>query len=209
MKEFNRRKRNYEINLELYNVEDDPHQDNNIIDQHPDIVKKLKDHYEKWWARVEPTFSIPRPAHIGNDAENPSFLACNSWTDTYITQRSEILNGIKTNAPWDLYVDQTGEYKIELTRWPKEANTPISGKTDIELHDDYVYGKVLEGKALPITQARIKIDKYDITKPVAKDDKAAAFTVKLKSGPVQLKTWFYDKDGNELCGAYYVYVTRK
>jgi len=70
-------------------------------------------------------------------------------------------------------------------------------------------GLVDEGKALPIAKARLKINQFDRSKSVASGDKSATFTVPLKAGKTQLQTWFYDKDGNELCGAYYARVYRK
>ncbi len=202
------RRKKYAVVLELYNIEKDPHQDHNVIDKHPEIVAKMKAFYEKWWKKTEPTFSIERPIIIGNDAENPAFLSAPSWADQYFTQRSQILAGRKVNGYWNVVVDQDGTYKIALCRWPKEAKTPICEATDIHLDDDYVYGPVLEGKALPITKARLKIADYDQTIDVGPKDKKAVFKMKLKAGKTKLQTWFYDEQGEERCGAYYVYVKR-
>jgi arylsulfatase len=47
------------------------------------------------------------------------------------------------------------------------------------------------------------------TAAVSADDKFVRFTVPLKAGDVQAKTFFYDAAGAELCGAYYVYVERR
>ena len=74
--------------------------------------------------------------------------------------------------------------------------------------DDFTYGKERVGKALPIEKARIQIGEYDETIKVGPEDKAATFTLKLNKGRQKLKTWFYDKDGNEMCGDYYVYIER-
>jgi len=71
-----------------------------------------------------------------------------------------------------------------------------------------VDGTFPEGKALPAVKARLKVGRVDVTKPVHRDDKAATFTVELTAGETHLKTWFYDADGGELCGAFYVDVRR-
>ena len=71
-----------------------------------------------------------------------------------------------------------------------------------------VLGKFAAGKALPITAARLKIADIDQSKPVGRDDKAATFKVHLPAGETLLQTWFYGQNHKELCGAYYVYVTR-
>jgi arylsulfatase A-like enzyme len=205
---FQKRKREYQINLELYNVRDDPHQDKNIIDKYPEIVRKMKDHYQKWWAKIEPELEIDRPIIIGNDAENPSAISCMTWAETYITQKSDILKGARSNGYWNLQIDREGTYKFELCRWPKEAEATISGSAKVVYADDFVYGKEKIGKALPITDARIQIYKYDKKINVKANDKAAIFTLQLNKGRKKLRTWFYDKDGNWLCGAYYVYIKR-
>jgi hypothetical protein len=44
---------------------------------------------------------------------------------------------------------------------------------------------------------------------VSATDKEAVFETRLKTGKTQLQTWFYDAQGRELCGAFYVEVLRK
>jgi len=70
------------------------------------------------------------------------------------------------------------------------------------------HARIAVGKAVPIATARLKIGDVDVSKPVAKDDKAARFTVRLTAGKAQLQTSFYDEHGQELCGAFYVSVRR-
>lgn len=41
------------------------------------------------------------------------------------------------------------------------------------------------------------------------EDRDVAFKIPLTPGPVDLQTWFYDREGNEICGAYFVYVERR
>src|SRR5262249_48437375 len=38
---------------ELYDLKTDPGQAMNVADKHPDIFKKMRAHYETWWAGVE------------------------------------------------------------------------------------------------------------------------------------------------------------
>jgi hypothetical protein len=40
----------------LYDLKTDPGQEN-VADKHPDIVKKLSEHYEAWWKESRPTAS--------------------------------------------------------------------------------------------------------------------------------------------------------
>ena len=103
-------------------------------------------------------------------------------------------------------VDRDGDYEFSLRRWPIEADAAIAdGLPPYKAVD----GQYPAGKSLPITKARLKIGGVDESRSVAKEDKAVRFTAPLKAGPAQLRTWFMDGDGKELCGAYYVYVRRK
>lgn len=43
---------------ELFDIESDPHQDNDIAALHPEIVSKMSDYYENWWVKVEPVLKI-------------------------------------------------------------------------------------------------------------------------------------------------------
>jgi len=41
-------------NKELYDLKADPGETTNVLEQHPEEVKKLRDAYDKWWADVQP-----------------------------------------------------------------------------------------------------------------------------------------------------------
>ena len=43
-------------NKELYNLNSDPGEATNVIDDHPEVVAELRAEYEKWWADVQPSF---------------------------------------------------------------------------------------------------------------------------------------------------------
>ena len=42
---------------ELYDIKADPGQEADIATGHPDVVKRLTDFYDAWWAELEPTFA--------------------------------------------------------------------------------------------------------------------------------------------------------
>lgn len=193
---------------ELYDIARDPGQETNIANEHPDIVRALREHYEQWWARTEPLTREFQPIHLGSDRENPVSLGTEDWAhwgpgNMYGIREGINRNGPPWNGPWHVLVEREGNYEISLRRWPVEADAPIPAgvpPSKGELHS------FKAGKALPITKARLKIANLDESQPVAQSDKAAVFTVRLPAGKTALQTWFFDKDGKELCGAFYVYV---
>jgi len=182
---------------ELYDIAADPGQQRSVADRHPDVVKAMRDHYERWWAEVEPIANEPCPVHIGSQEENPAALTCAEWYMTYADNFGHLQGG--KNSYWNILVERDGRYEFTLTRWPPEADAALDGP---------VTGPPGRGKALPIAKARLKIGPFDESRPVAPGDKSVTFTVSLEAGRTQLQTWFYDKDGKELCGAYYVRARR-
>lgn len=208
---------------ELYNVQHDPGQENDVADEHPDIVRRMRRHYADWWATVEPTLDDFETLTLGSDSENPTRLSSLDWlapklviaaqtVDVRLLGEPVIEGSLPMgrplpvmNAPWNVVVACDGKYEISLRRWPKEAETTLTAGLPAY---EGVDGTYPAGKATPIVKARLKIAGVDVSKSVSKDDKAATFTLQLTAGQTELRTWFYDDNGKELCGAFYVSVRR-
>jgi len=182
---------------ELYNIATDPGQKQNVADKHPDILKAMRNHYERWWAEVEPIANEPCYVYIGSKQENPVDLTCAQWYMVYADNFGHITGG--NNSYWNVFVERDGRYEFTLSRYPLEADTPMDVPITVRRYNV---------TALPIAAARMKINQCDEAKPVVSGDKSVTFTVTLKAGKTRLQTWFYDKDGRKLCGAYYVRVNR-
>jgi hypothetical protein len=143
---------------------------------------------------------------IGAAAEPRSLLSPCEWADVFLDQMAQVRRGERKNGVWHLEVDRASEYAFELRRWPADADLSLSAASLEFRGEDGTYPA---GAALPIAKARLKIGDFDQTVAVDTDDKGVAFQLSLKRGPADLETWFYDQDGKELCGAYFVYVERK
>lgn len=188
---------------ELYDLDADPAQTSNIIERHPDIVARMRAHYDGWWKEVRPGLREFSAITIGADAENPTQLSPADWQNSYLDQGMQIRWGVARNGAWNVLVEREGEYEVTLRRWPAEANAALSAELPPYKAAD---GEYPAGKALPIARARLKLADFDLSRPAPRDAKAVSFTVRLKAGRTKLQTWFYDAQGKELCGAYYVYV---
>lgn len=192
---------------ELYDLRTDPGQMTDVAGKHPEVVRKMLDHYETWWRGVEPGTNDFEPISIGADQENPVKLSSADWARVYCDNMNDLRTGREANGPWHVRVEKDGEYEIALRRWPKEADAPIaSGVPAFKAVD----GGLPAGKALPITRARIKVGGFDQARDVGPQDKEVVFNVKLtKAEKLPLETWFSTADGKQLCGAYFAYVRRK
>ena len=191
---------------ELYDLSTDFAQERNVIDQHPDVAAKMRAHYDQWWAGIAPRVNEYSAIIVGAKAENPSLLSPSDWEDSFLDQGAQIRKGMKRNGAWNIVVDRSGTYQIELRRWAVEVNAPLVAGLPPQKHTD---GEFPAGVALPIAKVRLKVARFDKSKNVGPTDTAEVFEVKLKSGRTQLQTWCYDAEDKEICGAYYVYVSRK
>ena len=59
---------------ELFDIEADRAQEKNLAAQQPEVVAKMRAHYEKWWAGVEPRLNEFYHVSLGAPQENPVTL---------------------------------------------------------------------------------------------------------------------------------------
>ncbi|HEY4060734.1 MAG TPA: arylsulfatase [Puia sp.] len=180
----------------LFDLDTDPLEKNNVIDHHPDIAARLHDKLDTWWSEVAGTANEPRPVIIGSDSANPMVLNSCEWMDVLLDQQQQVLGGLHRNSYWNIRVARAGKYEFELRRWPREADLALAASPP-------------NGKALPIAGARFAINGEVRKQKLEPGSKAAVFTARLDAGPLTLHSWFDDKDGQSICGAYYIYVRRK
>ena len=206
---------------ELYNRDTDLLQQNNVYDQNPEVVAKMQDHLDDWWDGVKEKVNRPQRIIIGNEKANPVMLTACDWLDVFVDQQGQIRRGVRKNGYWNLDVDTEGEYEFELRRWPREVDAAIS--SGIPEQKSTTPGRGIAGVALPIVNAKIYIGGVNLrsvaekkpygfeglVKKVSPDDKFVTFNIRLKPGPIYLHTFFDDKAGENICGAYYVYVKRR
>ncbi len=193
---------------ELYDIASDPKQAKDVAAEHQDIVKRMRDYYNAWWAGVEPNLQNLSPVSIGAEQENPVRLTAVDWANVYCDNSIDLRTGKNVTAPWNILVEKDGTYEISLRRWPKEADAAISAAVPAFKGVD---GDLPPGVALSIAKARLKVgDLLDETKAVLADDRAVTFVVPLKAGTkLPMQSWFLDAKGELVCGAYYAYVERK
>jgi arylsulfatase A-like enzyme len=201
---------------ELYDIATDPAQEHDVAAGHSDVVKKMRDHYTQWWAKIEPTVNNLSAITIGSDAENLTKLSPSDWADTFLDRQEQIRTGDNTNGPWNIDVERAGQYEFTLRRWPVESGLALSAGDPARVLEQNGnsaagggQGAMPPGKALQIARARVKVGDIEQAADVKPTDQAAVFTLSLPAGRTQLQTWFYGPKGGELCGAYYVYVQVK
>jgi arylsulfatase len=191
---------------ELYDLVADPMQTRNVIAEHPEVAQRMRAHLDQWWSGVKDKVVEFQASVIGHDQHNPALLTACEWADVFVDQQSQIRRGERKNSHWQIEAAQAGDYVFELRRWPREANAALSaGVAATKLAD----GMLPAGTALPIAKARLQIGDFEQTIELKSTDSVATFRVPVRKGRAQLRTWFLDATGREICGAYYVEARRQ
>lgn len=96
---------------------------------------------------------------------------------------------------WAIEVEKDGKYKIEIARWPKEANKSIAeNKT---------------GKPIPaLIRASLQVGNVWTEAVVNDTDKVATFYADLKAGNTCLQSFFNFTTTHQKVNAEWVYIER-
>lgn len=176
------------VNGELYDINTDTGQENNLSKQHPDVVTDLAARHSEWFKDVTSHKGKYARFVVGDAKENPTNITDRDWHPTkgYVVWEPKQLADDKKaiNGFWELEVVTSGKYQIKLSRYPPDNPQPM--KTTKARVD-------IGGKSLEID--------CDVT------DASATFEVDLKKGPARLQTWLTDAETKSNRGAYFVTVT--
>ncbi len=200
---------------ELYDIDDDPGQKQDLSHKHPGQVKKMRAFYDAWWAELEPTFSQTTEIYIGHEDAPEVSLTSHDWIGRGGTpwNQGHIRRGMAEKkgrhvGHWAVKVVREGSYTFELRRWPAEADKPINGGLPAlsAVPGSSKAFSEIPGKAFSFKKATLRIDGKDIASAPIKDNATKVeFTARLSKGSHQLAPVFLMTDGNEI-GAYYLIV---
>ncbi len=184
----------------LYNIAEDPHQDRNVAEQHPDIAMAMEAHYDKWHAEARPLYDLPRWIHVGTEQQNPMMLYAQDWVGDYCDNRGGLTKGTAVGY-WNVDVEAPGNYELELRRWPAESKLPLNAGYGADFKEG--------GRGQrPVAAANVQIADVNYTLDSKPNDTHVTFRVRLKIGKQQLRTHLLDANDQTLCTAMYVKLTQ-
>jgi arylsulfatase A-like enzyme len=196
---------------ELYDITADRAQKADVADQHPDIVKEMRDYYEEWWKGLEPTLNDFVPISIGAKDQPVVELTSGDWEGIYADNAGYVREAVggPTGGHWHIQVEEAGEYEFTLRRWPEQTKAALGDKYEPSAKAPAAKAKQTTRAFPNIAQAHIDIAGVSAAGKADPAATAATLTVKLPAGKTKLKAWFADADGNGLCGAFFVTVRKK
>lgn len=193
---------------ELYDMETDPGQKNNIAEEHPEIVDKLVNEYENWWTLVSEHGQDPTEIGVDFSQEHPVILSSHDLiSDGGITWNQNQLRKLtKADGHWTLNFAEEKEYEIQLFRWSPEAELPLNAEAPAGDIDEA--GQLYPvGKAFDVKKAWIKIAgvKQEIATDLDASKPFVSFKINVPAGSQELETKLIDSNGLERA-AYYVRI---
>ncbi|MFC2099037.1 hypothetical protein ACFLSP_04750 [Bacteroidota bacterium] len=198
---------------ELFNLSEDPGQRNNLAAENPEIMEKLGNAYEDWWKDITIRVDEYSRTIVGSDRQTEILLTCQAWHGEYVPYNQQhVRNAMEANGFWDLSIAKAGRYRIELRRWPKEADAALDELIEVYRADparhnvnDRMGNRTVE--PLEIVEARLKAGDIEKIQKVKPGQKEVVFELDLEAGDLNLQTWLKDNAGVER-GSYFVYIRR-
>ena len=194
---------------ELYDVEADRAQESDVAARHPDVVRMLREHYEKWWTGLEPMLDEFVPISLGAAVQPVVELNSGDWEGIYADNTGYVREAVggPTGGHWHVQIEQAGDYEFTLRRWPEQTGAALGERYDVSAKSPANKPNVKTVAFPTIARGRLRIADKEVT--VAADPKSTAAVVVVKdlpAGRTTLKVWFQDADGKDLCGAFFVTV---
>ncbi len=190
---------------QLYDIEKDLEQKDDVCKMHPQLVEKMRQDYESWWDKVSVQFEHTIPISIGSNAETLTVLTshdCRGSMAECAWNQGEVREGKRCNSYWEIFIEKSGRYRFELRRWPMQEDRAITEGIQGDIVNWYT-----GGVALPVALATLHVGEKIQSCAVIGGQKGSVFEVELKRGEVRLYAYFTDHDG-KCTNAYYTYVSR-
>ena len=172
---------------ELYDMQSDPGQKQDLADSHAETVQRLRGAYERWHKHISGRFDDYVRIGLGTPEENPATLTCHDWhtnNGPVPWNQDAVGKDLKANGFWAVDVVRAGKYLFTLRARPSGVEYALKAGT-----------------------ARLKIGDIEMSQPIAVGADSVTFEAQVPAGSCQLQTWFDQQDASSR-GAYFVEVKR-
>ncbi|EWH08277.1 sulfatase [Catenovulum agarivorans DS-2] len=187
----------------LFNLADDPGQQNNVLEQHPLVAVELQNIKHQWWSDMKKAGFKDRYIGVGYEQENPVRLNAMDWMEVPEGQAVPWFIGHQAPAdewdhvhwltkedqyqalPWYIKAKQAGTYRIKPYYHDIPAGTPIQKKYCVIDANGKIYVERVWGRA-----SHCVVD------------------VQLQAGEQKISAWYTDnkKQLTKDKAAFYLYI---
>ncbi|MGE3819172.1 MAG: arylsulfatase [Isosphaeraceae bacterium] len=196
---------------ELYDVEADRAQSKDVSADHPSVLAAMRGHYERWWAGIEPSLNDFVPISLGAPAQPIVELTSGDWEGIYADNSGFVREAVggPDGGRWHVQVERPGTYELVLRRWPEQTGAALGARYEPSEKSPSNKPNVKTVGFPTIAGARVQIAGIGGASSADPKSTGATVAVELPAGRSTLKAWFTDAQGEALCGAFFVTVTRR
>ena len=197
---------------ELYDINKDLGQENNVIKQNPEVATRLAEGYEKWWQSIMSENPNERYGYIkvGSPKENPSRISAHDmfvgsfarvWSQYGAAEASQIV------GRWKIEFVEDGDYKITLRRFPRESGLAINDTFPAQKKTDRLDRLMPASVKSDFVKAHLYVANLEENAKIEATQEEVTFTGNVPAGKYDMEAHLIDKDGR-VYPAYYIYVEK-
>ena len=167
------------VGKELYDLNQDPGQRNDIADQHPKVARRLRADYESWWKSVTEKSDTYCPFVINPAKQEMVTITSQSLLGGQVAySQRHVRSGMPINGWTVIDVEVPDTYRISLRRWPKESNLAIGAEAPAyPMHPATHMIKKIPCKVVNAVQGRLRVGEFDGTVSVHEGDEEAVLSL--------------------------------
>jgi hypothetical protein len=185
-------------------------QENNVINNHPDVASRLAEGYERWWESIMKDNPNERYAYIkaGTPFENPvricshDLLAAKHGSAWHQYGAVEAVQALGT---WKVQIVTAGSYRITLRRFPVESNLGINSTFPARIPTPELERDMPAGEKSDFTGAYLSIADFNRTVTIDPNAEEINFSMHLEPGKYDMEARLLDSQ-NRNYPSYFVYI---
>ena len=198
------------VGNELYDLNSDPAQRQDIAEQHPALAKELRAVYEAWWSDVTQDVRYA-PVILDPEKQEEVKLTGQAWFGEKVPyDQQHVRNAMQTQGYWMLDSVKRADYLVEVRRWPRESGLSFSAYPDKKvmspgLDENFPLYK-LNDNAIDVREVVVRVNGKEIRTPITGKEASIEVPVTFEQGHNRIAADMIDANGN-IYSAYYVYVS--
>ncbi|MGQ1784651.1 arylsulfatase [Saccharicrinis sp. GN24d3] len=197
---------------ELYYITDDLGQDNNVIEQYPEVAGRLAEGYERWWQSFIDEGADEKYAYIkvGTPHENPTKISAHDLIiGAYkgVWHQNGAIQGEQAGGSWKIEFVTGGEYNITLRRFPRESSHAINATFPAQVERIELDRTAPASVKNDYTQARFYVAGISKNAEIEEEQSEVTFKVNVPAGKYDMEAQLIDS-AKRVHPAYYVYIEK-
>lgn len=193
---------------ELYNIETDISQTENLSDKFPERVKNMQAFYDEWWKSTEQDMHYASiPLNTPNN-ENVLLTIHDLHSEDPIPWNQDLIRKGE-QQPKGYYlieITEPGNYQFDLYRYPPESNFAINN-TVKGIASKHNWNGLAKGIGIKVVGGQIKLNDFVFKQDGNASESHVSVTGRLENGTYRLAASFITPDTSEF-PAFYVNITK-